>query len=111
MSNLTRRTTPFHGVWERIGPHTIGGTSLYLVYDASSSFLIGFGRVRSTLQFTPGDFDQFAGTMFVDFLACPSPSSCPDPQSASAAWTPFNPTVPSFVVSAKRMHRMPAGPL
>jgi hypothetical protein len=24
ISNLRRRTTPFHGVWERTGKHTIG---------------------------------------------------------------------------------------
>src|SRR5690348_4473356 len=33
-SSLSRRTTPFHGVWERTGPSTVGVTSLYLVYDA-----------------------------------------------------------------------------
>ena len=112
VSNLARRATPLNGVWERTGPRTIGGTCLYLVFDASTNLLIGFGRARSALEFTPGDFDQFEGRMFVDFLACPTPSTCPDPLDQSAAWTSYNSMVPDgFVVSAKRLHRVEAGPL
>ena len=110
-SNLPRRTTPLHGVWERTGPHTIGVTSLYLVYDALSTRLIGFGRTRATLEFTPEDFDRFEGTMFVDFLSCGTPATCPNPQDRSAAWKPYDTMVPSFVVSAKRLHRVEASPL
>lgn len=110
-SNLPRRATPFHGVWERTGPHTIGSTSLYLVYDALSTRLIGFGRTRAALEFTPGDFDYFEGTMFVDVLSCGTPATCPDPQDPSAAWKPYNTMAPSFVVSAKRLHRVEASPL
>jgi hypothetical protein len=110
-SNMPRRTTPFHGVWERTGPQTVGVTSLYLVYDALAGRLIGFGRARSTLEFTPGDFDHFDGTMFVDFLSCPTPATCPDPQDRAAVWKPYDSMVPSFVVSAKRLQRVEAGPL
>ena len=110
-SNLPRRTAPFHGVWERTGPHTIGVTSLYLVYDALSTRLIGFGRARASLEFTLEDFDNFEGTMFVDFLPCGTPATCPDPQDRSAAWKAYDTMVPSFVVSAKRLHRVEASPL
>jgi hypothetical protein len=111
ISNLRRRTTPFHGVWERTGTHTIGVTSLYLVYDTLSNRLIGFGRTRSTLEFTVGDLDHFDGTMFVDFLSCGTPATCPDPQDRSAAWKPYDSMFPSFVVSAKRLHRVETCPL
>ena len=110
-SNLSRRTTPFRGVWERTGPHTIGVTSLYLVYEAATGRLIGFGRTRSTIEFTPGDLDHFEGTMFVDVLSCATPATCPDPQDSSAAWKPYDTMVPSFVVSAKRLHRVEVGEL
>lgn len=110
-SNLPRRTTLFYGVWERTGPQTIGVTNLYLVYDAVSNRLIGFGRTCSTLEFMPEESDHFDGTMFVDFLSCPPPATCPDPQDRSAAWKPYDTMVPSFVVSAKRLHRLEASPL
>ena len=109
--NQLRRTTLFHGMWERTGPHTISVTDLYLVYDALSSRLIGFGRTRSALEFRPGDIDYFEGTMFVDFLSCPTPATCPDPQDSSAAWKPYDTMMPSFVVSAKRLHRVEVGQL
>lgn len=107
----TVRATPLHGVWERTGPHSIGGTSLYLVFDATTNLLIGFGRTRVALEFPVGSPDEFQGTMFVDFLACPSPFACPDPLDSLAAWTPFNPLAPSFTVSAKRLRRVEVGSL
>jgi hypothetical protein len=105
------RATPLSGVWERTGPHAIGGTSLYLVFDSTTNLLIGFGRARTALEFPAGTRDEFQGTMFVDFLACLSPVTCPDPQDPSAAWTAFNPLAPSFAVSAKRLRRAEVGPL
>jgi hypothetical protein len=107
----TMLSTPLSGVWERTGPHAIGGTSLYLVFDSATSLLAGFGRARTALEFPVGMADQFQGIMFVDFLACPTPFTCPDPQNTSAAWMAFNPAVPSFAVSAKRLRRVEVGPL
>lgn len=107
----TVRATPLSGVWERTGPHSIGGTSVYLVFDATTNLLVGFGRARVTLEFPAGSSDEFQGTMFLDFLACASPFSCPDPVDPLAVWTPFNPLSPSFTVSAKRLRRVEAGSL
>ena len=105
------RATPLSGVWERTGPHAIGGTPLYLVFNSTTNLLIGYGRVRTALEFPAGVQGELQGTMFLDFLACPTPFSRPDPQDPSAAWQAFNPLAPSFVVSATRLRRVEAGPL
>jgi hypothetical protein len=107
----TMRTTPMSGVWEQTGPHSIGGTSLYLVFDANTNLLAGFGRARTALEFPLGSPDELQGTMFVDYLPCSSPFFCPDPLDPLAAWTPFNPQAPSFTVSAKRLRRVEVGSL
>jgi hypothetical protein len=107
--SLGQRTTALQGVWAPTGPKTIGGTSLDLVFDAGTNLLIGFGRARTQLIFT--DFDHFEGTLFLDFLACPTPSTCPDPQDPSAAWTAAVPGVPSFSVSGRRLQRVEVGAL
>ncbi len=97
------RITPLHGVWERTGPRAFATTNLFLVYDASTSLLIGFGRARATISFTGNDDDQFSGTAYPEFLPCPSPFACPDPQAAGAAWAPFPGLPPSFPATATRL--------
>jgi len=113
LSSATVRITPLHGVWERTGFQSIGGTSLYLVFNATGG-LIGWGRARSSLQFAD-DFDSFQGKMFVETLPCTlgPPVSCPDPQDPAAKWVVANPAMPKdgFPVSGARVVRVPAGPL
>ena len=104
------RITPMHGVWERTGPSAFATTNLFLVYDASSSLLIGFGRARATLSFARNDPDQASGTAKAEFLPCPSPFACPDPQAADAAWVPFPGFPPSLPATATRL-RLVQGPL
>ena len=104
------RITPMHGVWERTGPSVFATTSLFLVYDASSSLLIGFGRARTTLSFAKDDPDQASGTAKAEFLLCLSPFACPDPQAADAAWVSFPGFPPSLPVTATRL-RLVQGPL
>jgi hypothetical protein len=113
MPTATMRITPFHGVWERTGFQSIGGASLYLVFNATGG-LIALGRVRSSLQFAD-DFESFQGKMFVDMLPCTAgpPVSCPDPLDPAAKWVLATPTQPKdgFPVTAVRVARVPAGPL
>lgn len=97
------RMTALHGVWERTGPSTFAATNLVLVYDASSSLLIGFGRARATVSFSKEDPGQGSGTAHMEFLACPSPVACPDPQAADAAWVPFPGFPPSLQVTGTRL--------
>jgi len=104
------RITPMHGVWERTGPSVFATTSLFLVYDASSSLLIGFGRARTTLSFAKDDPDQASGTAKAEFLLCLSPFACPDPQAADAAWVSFPGFPPSLPATATRV-RLVQGPL
>lgn len=65
------RITPMHGVWERTGPSAFATTNLFLVYDASSSLLIGFGRARATLSFARNDPDQASRNRQSRVLALP----------------------------------------
>ncbi len=37
--NSPTRLTPLHGVWERTGFQSIGGTTLYLIFDATTGVL------------------------------------------------------------------------
>lgn len=105
------RMSPIHGVWEHTGRHSIGGTSLYLVFDAPSGVLIAIGRARSSLHFVT-DFDHLQGRMFLESLPCPSPVACPDPLAEDAGWISYPGMPPDgFAVSATRVHRVPAGPL
>ncbi len=99
----TIRITPLHGVWERTGPSAFAATSLVLVYDASSSLLIGFGRARATVSFPKNDPDHISGTASVEFLPCPSPVACPNPLAADAAWAPFPGFPPNFQATAARL--------
>jgi len=113
MPTATTRMTPFHGVWERTGFQSIGGTSFYLVFNATGG-LSALGRVRSSLQFAD-DFESFQGKMFVEMLPCTQgpPVSCPDPLDPAAKWVVATPTQPKdgFSVTAVRIARVPAGPL
>ena len=105
------RTTPLHGVWERTGWQSIGGTSLYLVLDASTGAVLKYGRARSSLQFD-GDFNSFQGKFFIETLTCLTPFTCPDPLDPAASWE-ANPTMPAdgFPVSGRRLDRVAAVPL
>jgi len=105
------RTTPLHGVWERTGWQSIGGTSLYLVFDANTGAVMKYGRARSSLQFA-GDFNSFQGKIFIESLTCATPLTCPDPLDAAAKWDP-NSTMPpdGFQVIGQRLERVAAGPL
>jgi hypothetical protein len=111
--NSTIRLSPMHGVWERTGFQSIGGTSLYLLFDATTGLLTAWGRARTSITFAD-DFDHFQGKMFVETLPCSPgpPVSCPDPLAATAKWVP-NPNMPAdgFPIAAIRLERVPAGPL
>jgi hypothetical protein len=108
----TTRTSPLHGVWERTGPRRIGGTSLWLIFDAPSGVLVAIGRCRTALQLTR-DGEGLEGKMFLEILPCNGPLGCQDPIDPAAQWEPY-PNLPptGFVsVTATRLHRVPAGPL
>jgi hypothetical protein len=105
------RTTSLHGVWVRTGWQSVGGTSLWLVFDSATGVVMKYGRARSSLEFTD-DFRHFQGKMFVESLACDTQLTCPDPLDPSAKWAP-NPAMPAdgFLVTGDRLDRVPAGPL
>ena len=85
--------TPFHGEWERTGPHEFRLTCFAMRFYRSDGVLTSIVRVRSEFTFAD-DFDHIAGTNHVDTLACPTPLTCPDPLLAPAAsWVPW-PTGP-----------------
>jgi hypothetical protein len=104
------RTTPLHGVWERTGWQSIGGTSLYVVFDATTGAVMKYGRARSSLQFA-GDFNSFKGKIFIESLICATPLTCPNPLDPAAKWDP-NPTMPfdGFTVTGQRLERIAAAP-
>lgn len=110
--SATTRATPMQGVWERTSWQSLGGTSLYLTFNATGG-LTAWGRARSSLQFAD-DFDHFQAKMFVETLPCASgpPVTCPNPQDAAAKWVPV-PNLPpdGFPVTGTRLDRVPAGPL
>lgn len=103
LPGVSVRTTPLHGAWQRTGPATFATTNLFLVYEAASSVLIGFGRARAAVTVTAPDADRASGTVVLEFLGCPSPVACPDPQAAEAAWEPFPDFPPSVPVAATRL--------
>lgn len=80
------RGTPMHGVWERTGRHVVKTTALAMVYDASTNLLAGFVRSRGTASVN--EDGEMVGAVTIEFLACPSPMTCPDPLSPDAAWGP-----------------------
>jgi hypothetical protein len=77
------RMSPFHGVWERTGPHSFRGMSLWMQYDVSGN-VTAWGRSRSDLHFVD-DADHVEGRMWIDSLPCPTPFTCPDPLTTE--WT------------------------
>ena len=103
LPGLPIRSTPVHGVWERTGPATFAISNLFLLYDAESSVLIGFGRARGTVTLSVPDASEASGTVVLEFLGCPSPLSCPDPQAADSTWMPFPDFPPSVPVTATRL--------
>lgn len=111
--NSTIRLTSLHGVWERTGFQSIGGTSLYLIFDATMGLLTAWGRARTSITIAD-DFNSFQGKMFLETLPCAAgpPVSCPDPLAANAKWV-ANPNMPpdGFPIAATRLERLPAGPL
>jgi len=108
----TSRMSPLHGVWERTGAKQIGGTSVWLIFDAPSGVLLAFGRSRTSLRLTQ-DGEALEGEMFLEMLPCNGPLGCPDPVDPTAQWLPYPNLPPSgfLAVSARRLHRVPAGPL
>jgi hypothetical protein len=95
------KMSPLHGVWERTGPKSFGGTCLYMRFNASGTF-VGFSRSHSALQFGD-DPDHFEGVMVVENCA----TGCTDPTSPAATWTPLGIMPPGgFVVSAARIQRV-----
>lgn len=108
----TMRTSPLHGVWENTGPRRIGGTSLWLIFDAPSGVLVAIGRCRTALQLA-GDGEGLEGKMFLEMLPCNGPLGCQDPLDPAAQWLPYPNLPPTgfLSVTAKRLHRVPAGPL
>jgi len=111
LPNVPYRITPLNGVWAATGRNTFATTSLFLVYNASSSLLIGFGRCRASMSFADNDSDQISGTLYCELLSCPSPVACPDPQSANATWVPIPGFPASAPATAARLRRVPPGPL
>jgi hypothetical protein len=110
--NAPTRVTAFHGVWERTGWQSAGGTTLFLIFSATGG-LTAWGRSRSSLEFS-ADFDHLNGKVFVERLPCAAgpPVSCPDPLDPAAKWVP-SPDMPrdGFTVSGARLNRVAAGPL
>ncbi len=80
------KLSPGHGVWERTGPKSFGGTTLYMVFDSSGA-LTGFLRARTALKFA-ADPDHMEGVMYQENALCAdSPNGCEDPLSPDLVWT------------------------
>jgi len=79
------KLSPGHGVWERTGPLSFGGTSLYMRYDSEGE-LVGFTRARTALYFV-NDPDHIAGVMYVETGAPCDEAGCQDPLSPDVVWT------------------------
>ena len=73
-------SSPGHGVWERTGPQSFGGITLYMLYDADGK-QNGFMRACTDLNFA-GDPDHIEGLMSIEM--CPG---CTDPLSENVSWT------------------------
>jgi hypothetical protein len=58
-------------------------------------------RASSAASFT--ESGEVAGTVAVEFLACPSPFACPDPLAADAPWVPFPNFPPSMPIVSRRL--------
>jgi len=84
--------SPGHGVWERTGPMSFGGTTLYMRYDQYGS-VAGFMRACTALQFA-GDPDHIEGLMYVE--RC---DGCTDPLGPDVIWK--GPGIPVFVLGTR----------
>ena len=96
------KLSPGHGVWERTGPKSFGGTTLYMLFDSTGT-QIGFLRARTALSFA-GDPDHIEGVMYLENSSCGagSLSGCEDPLSPDLVWTRGR-----FVqVTGIRIHRL-----
>jgi hypothetical protein len=101
-----------HDVWERSGPKTIKVTSFNLLFNLGTAptapgKLLGFVRSRVTMEFD-GDGNHLVGVMDNEFLACPTPLTCPDINDPNAIWTPRLVAIPCTAV---RLQRVEPGPL
>ena len=105
------RYGPAHGVWQRTGWRTIGSTTMFAIFNASTGVLSGYQRNRCSLEFSQ-DFNTYSGTEFMETVACVTPTSCPNPLDPNLKWTPL-PTMPAtgYQVSAARVVLVEAGPL
>lgn len=96
------KKSPGHGVWERTGPLSFGGTSLSMRYDPNGK-LLGFARTRTALYFM-NDPNHIQGVMYVETGDDCTDLGCPDPLSPDAIWSPL-PGVP-FAISGTRIQRV-----
>jgi hypothetical protein len=92
------KTSPIQGVWERTGPKSFGGTSLYMIFVPTTGVAIMYGRARSSLHFGE-DCDHIYGEMVAETL-----SILEDPLDPDASWEPYPVT---FLISGARLHRVP----
>jgi hypothetical protein len=86
--------SPLHGVWERTGARQVGGTSLWLVFDAPSGVLVAIARCRTSLEVTRNG-EGLDGKMFLEMLPCNGPLGCQDPLDPEAEWLPYPNLPPS----------------
>ncbi len=95
------KSSPGHGVWERTGPKSFGGTSLYMRYNSDGK-LVGFTRARTALHFVD-DPDHIMGVMHVENGApcVGTPPVCEDPLSPDTVWTGA-----PVLISGTRIHRV-----
>jgi hypothetical protein len=101
---------PLHGAWERTGPSTFRGITLFERYD-SAGIMVGFTRSRTEGRLL--DRDHFAGVSYLEVLdGCVAPPEgplgCPDPLALDAEWVPFPMMPPTgFAVTGTRIHPVP----
>jgi hypothetical protein len=73
-----------HGVWERTGPKSFGGTTLYMHFNALG-LVDGFTRASTALHFA-GDPDHIEGVMYVEHTRCADLTRCAEPMDPDLAW-------------------------
>ncbi len=105
-------SSAIHDVWERTGPKTMNVTSFNFMFNPGThptapGKLLGFVRSRVTMEFD-GDGNHLVGVMDNEFLACPTPLTCPDINDANAVWTPRLVGIPCTAV---RLQVVEPGPL
>jgi hypothetical protein len=90
-------SSPGHGMWERTGPKSFGGMTLYMLYD-DTGMQNGFMRARTALSFAD-DPDHIEGLMYIDYC-----NGCTDPLSDEVNWVPTTPILVN--VSGTRIQRV-----